>query len=143
VEGGRSQRHLRSVVCVLLLTGQRLDKVENMKWDDVAVDGAWTMATESRENGNAGVVALLGMVVDIIRTLPRFESNPYVFAGRGDSHFSGFSKGKAALDAKVRIPHWTLHDLRRTARSLMSRAGVRPDVAERTLGHVMSGVEGV
>jgi integrase len=28
-----------------------------------------------------------------------------------------------------------LHDLRRTARSLMSRAGVRPDIAERCLGH--------
>ena len=38
---------------------------------------------------------------------------------------------------------WTLHDLRRTARSLMSRAGVRPDIAERVLGHAIKGVEGV
>jgi integrase len=30
-----------------------------------------------------------------------------------------------------------LHDLRRTARSLMSRAGVRPDIAERCLGHTV------
>jgi integrase len=37
---------------------------------------------------------------------------------------------------------WTLHDLRRTARSLMSRAGVSADVAERCLGHVISGVRG-
>jgi integrase len=36
-----------------------------------------------------------------------------------------------------------LHDLRRTARSLMSRAGVRPDIAERVLGHSIKGVEGV
>ena len=41
------------------------------------------------------------------------------------------------------IPHWTIHDLRRTARSLMSRAGVRPDIAERALGHAIKGVEGV
>jgi integrase len=41
------------------------------------------------------------------------------------------------------ITGWTLHDCRRTARSLLSRAGVRPDVAERVLGHVMGGVEGV
>jgi integrase len=33
-----------------------------------------------------------------------------------------------------------LHDLRRTARSLMSRAGVSPDHAERCLGHVIGGV---
>jgi integrase len=38
---------------------------------------------------------------------------------------------------------WRLHDLRRTARSLMSRAGVNPDVAERCLGHAIGGVRGV
>jgi len=38
---------------------------------------------------------------------------------------------------------WTTHDLRRTARSFMSRAGVPPDHAERALGHVISGVRGV
>ena len=38
---------------------------------------------------------------------------------------------------------WVIHDLRRTARSLMSQAGVRPDIAERVLGHAIAGVEGV
>jgi integrase len=38
---------------------------------------------------------------------------------------------------------WTLHDLRRTARSLMSRAGISSDHAERALGHVIAGVRGV
>ena len=37
------------------------------------------------------------------------------------------------------MPNWTLHDLRRTARTLMSRAGVRPDVAERVVGHAVGG----
>jgi integrase len=41
------------------------------------------------------------------------------------------------------MPRWTLHDLRRTARSLMSRAGVRPDISERVLGHAITGVEGI
>ena len=40
------------------------------------------------------------------------------------------------------IPNWTLHDLRRTAKTLMARAGVRPDISERVLGHVIAGVEG-
>jgi integrase len=38
------------------------------------------------------------------------------------------------------VTGWTLHDLRRTARSLMSRAGVPTDHAERCLGHVITGV---
>ena len=40
------------------------------------------------------------------------------------------------------MPQWGLHDLRRTARSLLSRAGVRPDISERVLGHAINGVEG-
>jgi integrase len=50
---------------------------------------------------------------------------------------------KAAGKKVEPLPHWTLHDLRRTARTLMARAGVRPDISERVLGHVIAGVEGV
>ena len=41
------------------------------------------------------------------------------------------------------MPRWVLHDLRRTARSLMSRAGVPSDIAERVLGHAIGGVRAV
>ena len=47
------------------------------------------------------------------------------------------------LSRELNAIWWTLHDLRRTARSLMSRAGVPADHAERCLGHVMPGVSGV
>ena len=38
---------------------------------------------------------------------------------------------------------WRLHDLRRTARTLMSRAGVPSDHAERVLGHALPQIRGV
>jgi hypothetical protein len=47
------------------------------------------------------------------------------------------------VDSKAKLPGWVIHDLRRTARSLMSRAGVPPRHAEMALGHVVAGVEGV
>jgi integrase len=130
-------------VRLLLLTGQRREKVAAMRWQDVAIDGTWTIPAEDREKGNAVELKLPDAALEIIKAQPRFASNPHVFAGRGDSHFSGYSKAKAALDAKVQITEWRLHDLRRTARSLMSCAGVRPDIAERVLGHAIKGVEGV
>ena len=40
------------------------------------------------------------------------------------------------------MENWTLHDLRRTARTLMSRAKIAPDHAERALGHIIVGVRG-
>jgi integrase len=41
------------------------------------------------------------------------------------------------------MPAWTMHDLRRTARSLLARAGVGDQVAERVLGHAIAGVQDV
>ena len=57
----------------------------------------------------------------------------------------GSAKPRARSPRKLpaEMPQWQLHDLRRTARSLMARAGVRPDIAERVLGHAIAGVEGV
>ena len=80
-----------------------------------------------------------------------------MFPSRTKTPFSGFAKSKAGLDKAVLLymqkrakkgaeveplPNWTLHDLRRTAKTLMARAGVRPDISERVLGHVIAGVEG-
>ncbi|MGB5183598.1 MAG: hypothetical protein WBO12_15615 [Xanthobacteraceae bacterium] len=70
----------------------------------------------------------------------------------GKTSFSGFSKCKRALDRKIAelrkadgrkpMPAWRLHDLRRTARSIMSRY-TTPDHAERVIGHIIGGVRGV
>ena len=123
---------------LLLLTAQRREKVAAMKWDDIS-NGVWSVPRKPREKGTGGDLVLPGIALDIIRARPRFASNPYVFAGRRDSYWQEFS----AVDEVCIKDHWTLHDLRRTARSLMSCAGVRPDIAERVLGHAISGVEGV
>jgi len=133
-----------ALVRTLLLTGQRLAKVSEMKWDHI-VDGEWRIASEDREKTNAGRLRLPQAVLAIIAAQPRLAGNPFVFAGRGSTAFNSFSQRKAELDAKLPadMPSWVLHDLRRTARSLMSKAQVRPDISERVLGHAIAGVEGV
>jgi integrase len=131
------------LVKLLLLTAQRRDKVATMRWADVSADGTWTVKTSAREKGTGGALALPALAFEIIQARPHLGDNPFVFAARGDSHFSSYSKAKAILDARSGVKDWCLHDLRRTARSLMSRAGVRPDIAERVLGHAIGGVEGV
>jgi integrase len=47
------------------------------------------------------------------------------------------------LDAACGVTDWRLHDARRTARSLLSRAGISREHAEECLGHVRPGVVGV
>jgi integrase len=130
---------------LLLLTAQRRDKVVSMKWQDIAMDGTWTIRAEAREKGTPGELLLPQAALDIIRAQPHLGENPYVLAGRGNGHINGFSKAKRQLDAKLPpdMPQWQLHDLRRSARSLLSRAGVRPEIAERVLGHTLQGIEAV
>ena len=132
-----------AVVRLLLLTGQRVAKVASMRWSDISSEGVWTVPSEAREKGNAGLLPLPPMALDIIRAQPRVADSPFVFSGRVGAYFSMHSRGKAAFDAACGVSGWTIYDCRRSARSLMARAGVRPDIAERVLGHVIRGVEGI
>ncbi|MEZ0281592.1 tyrosine-type recombinase/integrase, partial [Methyloceanibacter sp.] len=133
--------HFGAFVRVALLTGQRREKIVSMSWQDI-VDGEWRIPASDREKSTAGSLVLPQAALDIIQAQPRFAANAYVFAGVGANHIGGMSKRKAAFDKQAGVSGWTIHDLRRTARSLMSRAGVRPDIAERVLGHAIRGVEG-
>ena len=144
-----------ALVRILLLTAQRRGAVVNMKYDaiknnvtpkegDKPIDGVWEVATAAREKGNFGAAKLPKQALAIINSLPKFKSNPYVFAAaRGNGPLNGFNKRKAAFDKACGVSGWTLHDLRRTARSLMSRAGISDEHAEHTLGHKLQGVKKV
>src|SRR5262249_12459677 len=109
------------------------------------------IAAERYKSGNENIVPVTEAITKL---LGKSQKVGFIFSTTdGKLAFSGFSKPKRALDAAVTalrkrekrkpIPHWTLHDLRRTARSLMSRAGVAADIAERVLGHKIAGVRGV
>jgi integrase len=139
------QSAFSSLVRVLLLTAQRKGKLSRMQWADVR-DGEWTIPKEEREKRTAGTLRLPSAVLELIERQPHIHGCPNVFAaGNGAGPFNAFSEAKKALDAKLPagMPGWVLHDLRRTARSLMPRAGIAPNVAERVLGHTIRGVEGV
>jgi integrase len=118
-------------------TGQRRDKLHTLRWDDLDANGVWTIATAPREKGNPGKLKLPKVALDIIQAQPRFVGNPYVFAGRNSGPAAAFGAGqyKVAFDRLCGVKNWRVHGLRRTARSLMARAGVQAEIAERVLGH--------
>ena len=130
-------------VKLALLTAQRKDKVLHMRWSDISDDGEWSISTEAREKGNAKSVQLPAAALAIIEAQPKLASNPFVLAGRGDGPFNGISRAKKTLVKNSGVSDWRPHDLRRTAKTLLARAGVRPDISERLMGHVQAGVEGI
>ena len=87
----------------------------------------------------------------ILKATPRRDERDLVF-GRRDGPFSGFSKSKTQLDKRIHdrridenpeaksMPHWTIHDIRRTAVTRMGDIGVQPHVVEAILNHI-SGIK--
>jgi integrase len=125
----------------LLLTGARRTEASEMTWSEIS--GAdWTLPA-ARNKVKVVLVRPLSVAAQTtIAELPRVGRRGFVFTTGGDTPVGGFSKFKRRFDRASGVAAWTLHDLRRTARSLMSRAGVPSDHAERCLGHVMPGVRG-
>jgi integrase len=130
------------LVKLLLSLAQRRDKVLTMRWSAISADGTWSIPKAPREKGTPDTLLLPPQALSIIRSMPRLAGNPFVFAGIGDGHKAfNFARDKTVFDDACGVQNWRLHDCRRTARSLMSKAGVRPDVAELALGHRVGGVK--
>jgi integrase len=124
----------------LLLTGARRNEALHMNWSEVS-GGDWTLPASRNKTGVELIRPLSGAAQGIIVEMPK--ACEFIFSRNGKHAMGGLSQLKAQLDYASGTSGWTLHDLRRTARSLMSRAGVPSDHAERCLGHVIGGVRGV
>jgi integrase len=127
---------LGAAVKLLILTGQRREKIWTLAWSDISPEGVWTIPREDREKPNAGELRLPAQALEIIRSQPRFVGEPHVFRSGAFN-----SRAVAALRDASGTQGWRLHDLRRSARTLLSRAGVQPHVAERCLGHAVGTIE--
>jgi integrase len=135
----------------LLLCATR--RTESARMHSAELDSdVWTIPAERYKTKLDHVIPLTPAARALLGDKPEgLKKNAwYIFSTTdGAKPFSGFSKAKRELDnaiAGIReregrepMPRWRLHDLRRTARSLMSRAKVPTDHAERALGHVMGG----
>ena len=130
-----------ALVRFLLLTTARLNEAARMTWTEL--DGSDWLLPAARNKSKVDLLRpLSNAALSVIKAQPRIANSPWVFTSRGRVALSGFSGRKAEFDRLCGVKGWTLHDLRRTARSLMSRAGVNSDHAERCLGHVIGGVRG-
>jgi integrase len=128
--GGTSGAYIR----FLLLTAARKSEAANMRWSELkGVD--WILPA-ARNKVKADLVRPLSVAaLAALVYVPRIEARDFAFRPLRAS-----AKLKRELDERSGVTGWVLHDLRRTARSLMSRAGVNTDHAERCLGHVIGGV---
>ena len=124
----------------LLLTAARRDEAASMQWKEL--DGTDWMLPAIRNKVKRDFIRPLSKAALSILP-PRGHDDEFVFGLAPNTPLVAFSRIKKHLDAKSGVTGWTFHDLRRTARTLLSRARVNPDHAERCLGHVIGGVRGI
>ncbi|CAK8716854.1 hypothetical protein GKODMF_08460 [Candidatus Electrothrix gigas] len=137
----------RDILRLILLTAQRPGEVMAMRWEDVDLkQGLWKML--ETKNGSSHLVPLSKPVIDILAA--REKESDWVFPStynRAKGAKTGHAKTQK--DARKKLAQisgvigWTSHDLRRTARTIMSRLQIKQHIRERVLNHSQQGVVGV
>lgn len=135
---------------LLLVTGQRRTAVAHMRWQDISDTGVWTIpAGPGMKSKHNHTVPLSSLAQEILAECPR--QGEYIFPiSKADRPVSGFGPFKRQLDKLVateqetnkqkQISAWTLHDLRRTAASLMRKElRLSTEIIGRVLGHAEKG----
>jgi integrase len=141
------------IVRLLILTGQRKTEIGDLAWVEIdKTRRQIELPAERTKNGRAHVVPLSDEALALLP--PAREERDLVF-GRRAGGFSGWSKAKGELDARIAtarkengvekaMPAWRLHDLRRSCVTALNENGFAPPhVVEAIVNHVSGHLAGV
>ncbi|MCR9497767.1 tyrosine-type recombinase/integrase [Vibrio diabolicus] len=151
------------LACALLVClGVRKSELCEAKWEEFDLEKAvWELPKERSKTNVALTIPLATPVLEWLEELRvRSLGSEYVFPSRRSSknpHMGpdtlnraitklfGHEPGKKKQPPNLMgdMPHFTVHDLRRTCRTLLAQQGTPGHVAERCLNHKLKGVEGI
>ena len=148
--------------CLLLVLGARKSELCEMQWSELDLDNAvWHLHSDRSKTDVAISIPLPHQALTWLQELKvRSFGSDYVFPNRRRSkkpHMGSDTLNRAisklfGQEPGRKIPppnvmgdleHFTVHDLRRTFRSIAASAGVPGHVGERCLNHKLKGVEGI
>ena len=143
------RRQFKLGLHLILLTMVRKSELLLARWEHVDLEAAeWQIPAENSKTGKPHIVFLSRQAVDLFKQLQVLAGgSELVMPGRG-SLTKPFAHNaiNAALKVALRdqpIPAFTVHDLRRTASTLLHENGWASDVVEKALNHTIGGVRGV
>jgi integrase len=130
-------------VKIILATAVRKQELVGAKWEHVDFEQAlWTLPAETTKNGKEFVIPLSVRVVEWFRELRLMSCDSNcVLPGRAtDGQISSSTLNEALGRLPKELRHFTVHDLRRTARSHLGKLGIDVIVAEKILNHTLGGL---
>lgn len=147
----REEPRTRAFLLLLILTAVRATEAAGIATDELDLtEGRWHVPAARSKNKRGYTVPLPSeLTKPLLELLPEDdEAEAHRLLGTGGGAFQGFSKLKARLDARIEqarkaidpaakpLAAWRFHDLRRTARTGMTRLGIPRDHAEMAINHI-------
>jgi integrase len=143
------RRQFKIGLQLILLTMVRKSELLLARWTQVDLEQAeWHIPAENSKTGRPHIVFLSRQSVALFKELhPLAAGSELVLPGRGSltktfAHNAINNALNKALQGQD-IPAFTIHDLRRTASTLLHENGWPSDVVEKALNHTIVGVRGV
>jgi integrase len=133
---GASRTSFARLVQFILLTAARRAEAAEMEWAELDGD-IWTLPAIRNK---AKVDLKRPLVPEALAVMPPRGASRFVFPSTRHGPVAGFTEHRKAFYAASGTSGWHIHDLRRTAKSLMSRAQVRREWSEECLGHLPPGI---
>src|SRR5262245_878735 len=139
------EHQFSDIVRLLILTGQRRVEIGGLRWSEIDFDRGLIVLPPARTKNNRQHELPISRQVRAI--LERQARRRELVFGRGKHGYNHWNDSKAALDRRLNgVAEWRLHDLRRTAATMMAELGVFPHIIEAILNHVSghrAGVAGI
>jgi len=119
-----------------LLTGARKSELLNLEWSAVDLKRR-TVTFRDTKNREDHELPLSDEAVRVLRDVPRTLGNPHVFCGhrKGSALVNPYKPWKRILERAGIERRVTIHDLRRTAGSLLASAGFSTQQIGKLLNH--------
>lgn len=141
-------RAVRLGIKLALVTAQRRGEIGGASKAEFDLEsGWWTIQSARAKNALSHRVPLSDLANEIVREMFALAGDsPWLLPSpRGDQPITSHALTRAVvrMRAYLNIPHWTEHDLRRSAASHMASLGVPRLVIGRILNHAESGITAV
>jgi integrase len=131
------------IIKILGLTGAREREISDLQWSEIDfAKGVIELPAYRVKNRRKHIIPMSDAVRTILEAREQNGRN-FVFGRSETRGFSGWSKCKERLDQAIKIPSWTIHDLRRVCSTGMNEIGIEPHIVEAILGHISGSRGGI
>ena len=139
-----SPRVWRAYFRMLIVTGQRRTEVADMRWDEINLEGlTWTLPAHRTKNRREHVVPISPLMMSVLREAPGKDGFVFPAPLNQKLPLRAFGRQTNELRKQAKVSGFRLHDIRRTAASIMGKIDVAPHVIEAILNHKSGIISGI